>query len=94
MLIWRANHVLLTRCEYGSSFLSKEEPMNNITGLDPVAPLLLTVATWLEQRRLAQHAALLDSLPDYLLSDIGLSRAHDLTEAARQAQVPNALRRF
>jgi uncharacterized protein YjiS (DUF1127 family) len=68
--------------------------MNSITGLHPLAPLLQTVASWREQRRLARHAARLDSLPDYLLSDIGLPGLRDLSEAARQAAVLEALRRF
>jgi hypothetical protein len=48
----------------------------------------------MEQRRLRQHAALFDSLPPYLLSDIGLPDYRDLAETARQAAVLEALRRF
>jgi hypothetical protein len=68
--------------------------MNNITHLNPLAPLLQTVASRQEERRLDRHAALLDSLPDYLLSDIGLPGFHDLTETARRAAVLEALREF
>ncbi len=68
--------------------------MSSITRLHPLAPLLQTVESWMEQRRLAQHEALLDSLPDYLLSDIGLQGFHDLTAEARRAAVLEALRRF
>ena len=46
--------------------------MNPITGLHPFAPLLHEVASWREQRRQARHTAILDNLPAYLLSDIGL----------------------
>lgn len=68
--------------------------MNSMNGLHQLAPLLQTVASWMEERRLAQHAALFDSMPDYLLSDIGLPNFHDLTEEARRAAVLEALRRF
>jgi hypothetical protein len=68
--------------------------MISITGLHQLAPLFEFVASRLEERRLAQHAALFDSMPEYLLSDIGLTGYHDLTEAARQATVLEALRRF
>jgi hypothetical protein len=68
--------------------------MNSMTGLHQLAPLLQPVASWLEERRLARQAALFGSLPDYLLSDIGLPGFYDLTEEARRAAVLEALRRF
>lgn len=67
--------------------------MNYNSGLDP-APHLQSVASRLEQQRLAHHPARLDSVPDYLLSDVGLPRFHDPTEKARQITVSEALRRF
>jgi len=93
-LIWRGHHVLLARFEYGSSTLNMEEPMNSMNGLHQLAPLMQPLASWLEERRLARHAALFDSMPDYLLSDIGLPHFHDLTEEARRAAVLAVLRRF
>ena len=68
--------------------------MNNMNGLHQLAPLLQPVAAWLEERRMARHAALFDTMPDYLLSDIGLPGFHDLTEEARRAAVLEALRGF
>ena len=61
--------------------------MNNLIGLDPITTLLQTLASWLEQRHPAHHASTLDSLPSYLLSDIGLSYFHEHAEAAPKAEV-------
>lgn len=68
--------------------------MNSITGLHQLGPLLQTVASWLKERRRAQHAPLYDGMPDYLLADIGLPGFHDLSDVARRAAVLEALRRF
>jgi hypothetical protein len=71
-----------------------EEPMNTINGLHQLAPLMQTVASWLEERRLARRAELFDGMPDYLLSDIGLAGSRDDKEAARRAVMLETLRRF
>lgn len=68
--------------------------MNSILGLRALAPVLQEVASWLEQRRLGRQAAQLDSLPNYLLTDVGLPRLHDPAEVARETAVLEALRRF
>jgi hypothetical protein len=68
--------------------------MNSMNGLHQLAPLLQPVASWLEERRLDRHAALFNSMPDYLLSDIGLPGFHDLAEEARRVALLEALHRF
>ena len=68
--------------------------MNSMNGFHQLDPLLQTVASWLEERRLARHTALFEGMPDYLLSDIGVPGLHDLTEEDRRAAVLEALRKF